>query len=96
VVQQEGDVPKKFSLSQNYPNPFNPATVIRYGLPEKSHVHVEVFNLLGESVALLVDTEQDAGFHELRFDALNLASGVYVYRMRAGDFVETKKLVVLK
>ena len=95
-VENQEEVPGEFSLSQNYPNPFNPSTTIRYGLPEKAHVRFEVFNLLGQQVALLVDGDEEAGWHEAGFGSQGLASGVYVYRIRAGDFVATKKLILLR
>jgi photosystem II stability/assembly factor-like uncharacterized protein len=88
--------PTAFSLSQNYPNPFNPATTIGYALPRRSRVTLLVFNLLGQNVATLVEGEVEAGYHETVFDASRLASGVYFYRLQAGDFVETKRLMVLK
>lgn len=88
--------PTDFSLSQNYPNPFNPSTSIRYGLPQKSPVHLAVFNTLGQQVALLVEGEQEAGYHEVHLDGTGLSSGVYFYRMTAGEYVATKKLLVLR
>jgi hypothetical protein len=89
-------LPNAFRLYQNYPNPFNPSTTIRYGLPNRSHVVLTVFNTLGQQVASLVNVEQDAGVHEVKFDGSNLASGVYFYRLAAGDFVQTKRLMLLK
>ena len=89
-------LPKAWSLSQNYPNPFNPSTTIRYGLPSRSHVTLTVFNTLGQQVATLVEGEQEAGFHEAVFNAKNLASGVYLYRLTAGSYVETRKLVLVR
>jgi hypothetical protein len=68
----------------------------RYGLPGRSHVILTVFNTLGQRVAALVDGYQDAGYHDVRFDAGRLASGVYFYRLQAGDFVQSRKLVILK
>ncbi len=88
--------PTEFSLSQNYPNPFNPGTSIRYGLPQKSAVHLAVFNTLGQQVVVLVNAEQEAGFHETRFDATGFSSGVYLYRLQVGNFVQTRKLLFLK
>jgi hypothetical protein len=85
-----------FTLSQNYPNPFNSSTTIRYGLPERSHVSLTVFNTLGQHVAGLVETEQYAGYHEIQFDASRCASGVYLYTLRAGTFTAMRRLLLLK
>jgi hypothetical protein len=89
-------VPTEVQLEQNYPNPFNPTTIIRYGLPRRSHVNLSVFNTLGQQVAILQSGEQDAGFHEVRFDASKLASGTYIYRIQAGDFTQSRKLLLVK
>jgi formylglycine-generating enzyme len=89
-------IPLTFSLDQNYPNPFNPSTTIRYAVPVRSHVTLTIFNTIGQQVATLVQGEQEAGYHEVRFEASGLASGVYLYRMQAGDFVQTRKLVLLQ
>ena len=89
-------LPTEFALEQNYPNPFNPSTTIRYGLPSRSHGVLTVHNTLGQQVATLVEGEQEAGFHEVQFDASGLASGVYLYRLQAGDFVSTKSMLILK
>jgi hypothetical protein len=95
-VRGSSVVPGSFSLLQNYPNPFNPSTVIRYGLPERSHVKLEIFNPLGQRVAVLVDGEKEAGYHSVTLESRGLASGLYLYRLQAGDFVETKKLIILR
>lgn len=95
-VQWKPGVPSSVELSQNYPNPFNPSTAIHYGLPERSHVTLTVFNALGQHVSTLVQGEQDAGYHEVRFNGANLPGGVYFYRMQAGSMVETKKFLMLK
>ena len=96
AVAQQAVVPSDFRLEQNYPNPFNPSTTIRYGLPNRSHVTLAVFNTLGQQVALLQNGEQEAGYHEAKFDGRNLSSGVYFYRLQAGTFVETKRLLLLR
>ncbi len=91
-----GQFPTEFSLSQSYPNPFNPSTIIRYGLPQKAFVTLEVFTTLGQRVATLVSEQQDAGYHEVTFNAGNLASGAYFYTVTAGDYHASKKLVLMK
>lgn len=88
-------IPAEFSLSQNYPNPFNPATRIAYGLPKNSNVTLRVYNALGQEVAVLQNGEQDAGIHEVIFDGTRLGSGVYFYRIQAGTFVQSMKLLLL-
>ncbi|MEK9137952.1 MAG: immunoglobulin domain-containing protein, partial [Bacteroidota bacterium] len=92
----ENLLPTQYSLGQNYPNPVNPSTTIRYALPVASHVTLKVFNLLGQEVAALVKGIQDAGFKSVTFDASGLPSAVYFYKLQAGDFVETKRLLVVK
>jgi len=89
-------LPETYFLSQNYPNPFNPSTMIRYGLPERSQLSLTVYNTLGQRVAVLAEGDQEAGYHEVRFDGSGLASGVYFYRLQAGTYVETRKLILLK
>jgi hypothetical protein len=88
--------PSAFTLYQNFPNPFNPSTTIRYALPVRSHVTLTVCNVLGQQIAILMDVVQDAGEHEEKFDGSGLASGVYFYTMRAGDFVRTKQLLIIR
>jgi hypothetical protein len=89
-------VPTGFSLGQNYPNPFNPSTTLEFSIPKSSHVVLEVFNVLGQSVARLVDGAMSAGTYRTNFDASNLSSGVYLYRLKAGEFVQARKMVVMK
>ena len=96
VERPEGELPTAFSLEQNYPNPFNPSTMIRFALPEQSSVTLTVFNTLGQQVATLVEGEMEAGYHNVDFDASHLASGVYLYRLSAGDYIQTRRLVVLR
>jgi hypothetical protein len=92
----ERPLPAHFALEQNYPNPFNPSTIITYVLPRRSHVTLAVFNMLGQQAAMLVNMQESAGRHEVQFDASSLASGVYLYRIQSGDFIQTRKLVVLR
>ena len=89
-------VPGSFTLNQNYPNPFNPSTTLQYSVSKSSHVVLEVFNILGQSVAQLVNEEQMPGTYKATFDASRLSSGVYLYRLTAGDFVQTLKMVLTK
>jgi len=89
-------VPREYRLSQNYPNPFNPATEITYAIPEDVQVTLKVYNVLGAEVATLVDAQQKASFYMVRWDAGNLASGVYFCRLQAGDFNKTIKMILLK
>jgi hypothetical protein len=96
VVRSVSPPAHEFALSQNYPNPFNPSTTIRYGLPNRSHVTLTVFNTLGQQVATLVNGEMEAGYHEIQFDAKGLSSGVYLYRMQTGSHIATKKLILLR
>ena len=96
VKLASSELPTEFSLEQNYPNPFNPSTTIRYELPHASRVSLKVYNTLGQEVATLVNETKPAGVYTVQFDAGSLASGVYFYRLQAGDFVEAKKLVLLR
>ncbi len=89
-------LPARYRLDQNYPNPFNPSTVIQMAVPERSHVRLVVSNLLGQHVAILVDRVLDAGIQALEFDATRLPSGVYLYTMTAGMFVQSRKMIVLR
>jgi parallel beta-helix repeat protein len=89
-------VPAEHTLGQNFPNPFNPSTTIRYGLPNRSHVTLVVFNTLAQEVGVIVSGDQEAGYHEVKFDGSGLSSGVYFYRLRAGEFMETKRLILAK
>jgi photosystem II stability/assembly factor-like uncharacterized protein len=88
--------PTEYLLRCNYPNPFNPSTTIRYGLPERSHVYLAVYNTLGQQVTVLQNGEQEAGYHEVTLDASSLPSGVYFYRLQAGTCVETRKLCLVR
>lgn len=94
--EQEINIPTGFGLSQNYPNPFNPKTVIGYQLPVTGFVNLKVFDILGNEIATLVDDYRPAGKYEVDFNAEKLASGIYFYRLQAGDFVQTKKMILLR
>ncbi|MEW6049537.1 MAG: CHAP domain-containing protein [Candidatus Zixiibacteriota bacterium] len=96
VGEPSAQLPVTFALNQNYPNPFNPVTVIAYSLPAATHVTLDVFNILGQKVATLVDAAQPAGDHQVTWDASANSSGVYLYRITMGDAVETKKMLLLK
>ena len=95
-VDNELNVPTVYELYQNYPNPFNPTTMIKYAIPKTSKVSLTLFTILGEEMATLVNEEKTAGNYEVEFNASNLPSGVYFYRLQAGSFVETKKMILLK
>jgi len=98
------DLPKDFLLQSNYPNPFNPSTTIEFALPKSAFVTLKIYNLLGEVVATLIAEQRAAGIHQLNWDARGLASGVYLYRLEAGDpstgsgqvFVQAKKLILMR
>jgi predicted GH43/DUF377 family glycosyl hydrolase len=96
VVEVELKTVNSYLLEQNYPNPFNPATTIRFGVPEKSNVKITVLNSIGEQVALISNESKEPGFYQVEFNAANLPSGVYFYRLQSGSFVETKKMILMK
>ena len=95
-VAKGGLIPTEFALSQNYPNPFNPTTSISFSLPEASDVRLEIFNIQGQKVTTLVNKQLEAGNHSINWDGRDAASGVYFYRIDAGSFTETKKMLLLK
>ncbi len=95
-ILTNSSVPTHFEICQNYPNPFNPSTTIRYDIPKESFVTLKIFNALGEEVKSLVNENKSAGSYEVKFDGSNLSSGVYFYRMTAGSFSQTKKLILMK
>ncbi|MBK9097157.1 MAG: VCBS repeat-containing protein [bacterium] len=94
--EETEEIPTSFSLAQNYPNPFNPTTTIQFSLPQAGDVTLKIYNLLGEEVKTLVEEYRQAGIHSVQFHANTLASGIYFYRIRAGNFVETKKMILLR
>jgi len=95
-TQEMGELPLHFTLSQNYPNPFNPETKIKFQIPTSSDVVLQVFDVLGREVKTLVNERLQPGSYETTFDGKDLSSGVYLYRLQAGGFVETKKLLLLR
>jgi hypothetical protein len=110
AVEVDFNLPIEFSLEQNYPNPFNPSTKIKYSIPnvtlsassraeskdEGSRVILKVFGILGNEIATLVNEEKPAGNYEVNFDASKLSSGVYFYKLQAGNFIETKKMILIR
>ena len=100
VDPYQTNLPKEFILSQNYPNPFNPTTKITYSIPSNVlnglKVNLSVYNILGQEVAVLVNSVQNAGNYEVEFNASNLSSGAYLYRLSAGAFIQTSKMILMK
>jgi hypothetical protein len=104
VVYDRIEIVDRYYLEQNYTNPFNPTTIIKYQIPELSFVTLKVYDVLGNEIATLVNEEKSRGSYEVEFDALRLTSGIYFYRIQAGDpltssgqsFVETKKMILMK
>jgi hypothetical protein len=95
-ISVEVTKPLEYVLEQNYPNPFNPNTLIKYSVPQDGLVTLEVFNLLGEKVATLVNGVQEAGRYEIDFNASDLSSGIYVYSLKSGNFNSIKKMLLMK
>ena len=95
-VKEQAKLPTEFTLSQNYPNPFNPSTTIRYALPKAQFVSLKIFNMAGQEAATLVNRQQEAGEHSIQWHAEKLPSGVYMYRLQAGEFSETKKMILMQ
>ncbi len=96
VVQEQPGHPKEYRLDQNHPNPFNPSTVITYALPVDSRVVLSIYNVLGQEVERLVDGAEEAGYRSVEFDASHLPTGIYFYRLSAGTYVETKKMILVR
>jgi Secretion system C-terminal sorting domain len=96
VVEVEIPLPNKFSLSQNYPNPFNPVTSMQYTIGNRQLVTLKVYDILGREIATLVNEEKPAGEYEVEFNGTNLPNGIYFYQLNAGEFSETKKMVLIK
>jgi hypothetical protein len=96
AVEENWSVAMTYELSQNYPNPFNPSTTIQFTIPTQNVVTLKIFNILGQEVMTILNEKMDAGKHIVKFDASKLTSGVYLYQVSAGKFVETKKMILLK
>ncbi|MDP4114907.1 MAG: T9SS type A sorting domain-containing protein, partial [Bacteroidota bacterium] len=96
IVEADVKAPDQYQLSQNYPNPFNPSTTIKFSLPEKANVKLIVYNNIGQQVAELINSSMEPGYHQVQFDASKLASGMYIYRLVAGKFSDTKKMTIIK
>lgn len=95
-TEKENGLPTTFALMQNYPNPFNPATNIKFQLPQPEHVKLEIFDSIGRLIETIVDTKLEAGYHSYKWNARGISSGVYIYRITAGSFIDSKKLNLLK
>lgn len=95
-VEENKNTPIEFVLYQNHPNPFNPITKIYYSIPKRSNVVIKVYDMLGKEITTLVNEEKPTGNYEVAFDSYSLSSGVYVYQLKAGSFVESKKMILLK
>jgi len=95
-VKESPLVVRSFTLSQNYPNPFNPTTTISFSLLSKSFVSLKVYDMLGREIATIASEEMSAGYHSRQWNAANMSSGIYFYRMQAGSYSETRKLVLLR
>lgn len=95
-IKNNPQVISSYKLDQNYPNPFNPSTAIKYQIPTASHVMLKVYDILGREVETLVNENKSAGQYSVTFNSSKLASGVYLYRIQAGNYVETKKMILLK
>ena len=93
----ESFLPQEFALEQNYPNPFNPTTTIRFALPREERISLSLYNILGQTVAVMVDDKlYEPGFYSIEFDSGSLGSGVYIYRIQAGEWTKTRKMQIVK
>ncbi len=96
IEKDDSEISNEYLLYQNYPNPFNPATTIVYNIPYSNHVTLEVYNILGQRIKKLVDEFQHEGNYKITFDASELPTGVYIYRLKSGSYIESKKMLILK
>jgi len=95
-VKEEKLLPTVFKLEQNYPNPFNPSTIIKFAIPERINVVIKIYDILGGEITTLISQEMDIGWYEIKFNADNYSSGIFIYRMKAGNYVSTKKMLMVK
>ena len=96
VKNNENEIIQDYRLDQNFPNPFNPTTKIKYQIPELSFITLKVFDVLGKEVMILVNEEKAAGYYKVEFNASLLTSGIYFYQLKAGNYIETKKMIFIK
>ena len=96
IQRKKNSIPENPTLFPNYPNPFNPSTTIEFDLPKTGNVNLKIFNILGEEVVTLLSASLLSGSHSVEWNASNFASGVYLYRLQAGDYVETRKMIILR
>jgi len=96
VKDEEETIPTVFKLEQNYPNPFNPSTIIKFAVPEISNVLIKIYDLLGGEVITLVNEEMEAGWYKREFNGSGYSSGIYIYRMQAGNYISTRKMILIK
>jgi hypothetical protein len=101
TLERKAIIPIAYTLHQNYPNPFNPITSLRYDLPEQSRITLTIYDLMGREITQLVNTVQEAGYRSVKWDATDIhgkpvSAGVYLYQIRSGEYVQTKKMVLLK
>ena len=95
-VSNDEQIATTFKLDQNFPNPFNPSTQIRYSLNKDGYVSLTIYSIVGEKISELVNEFQSRGFYNVKFDASNLPSGIYIYKLQAGEFSSTKKMILTK
>ncbi len=96
VAGEKNPLPTSFDLHQNYPNPFNPSTIIQFVIPKSSFVNLKVYDILGKEVTTLVNENKEPGYYNVNFDGYKLASGIYIYRIVAGSYISTKKMLLIK
>ena len=96
VVSVVTEMPIEYALDQNYPNPFNPSTIITYSIPQKNNVSLKIYDILGNEIATLVNEQKEAGSYKVQYDAAKISSGVYIYSIQAGDFLQTRKMILMK